>query len=68
MAVATAEDISKLCDRISRADACIAELEAALRDLLRATSNSVVMKPSDRHAWLRAEAVLLRVPMHPPRP
>lgn len=38
----------------------IADLEAALRSLLVATSNQVVMRPSEQEVWREAEAVLLK--------
>lgn len=60
--------VDDMNEKIDAKDARVAELEAAMHDLLRATSNSVVMRPSERDAWLRAEAILLRVPLHPPRP
>lgn len=44
----------------------IAELEAAMVNLLRATSSQVVMRPSERDAWRAAEAVMMKADA-PPR-
>lgn len=36
----------------------ITELEAALSDVLKATSDSAVLRPSERDAWTNAEKIL----------
>lgn len=38
----------------------VARLEGALRSLLQATSDQVVLRPSQQEAWRAAERVLLK--------
>ncbi len=51
------EEIGKACGDASLR---IAELEAAMVTLLRATSNQAVMREHEREAWREAERVLTK--------